>query len=107
MTNAASDRLTRLQAVMRASGIDVLAVVPGANMRYLAGLEIHLSERIAVAFFPATGTPAMVLPTLETPRAQAQAPFPISFYPWDDADGAAGALSRCAAEIGLAGRRIG
>src|SRR5215213_8971133 len=107
MTNAASDRLTRLQAVMRASGIDVLAVVPGANMRYLAGLEIHSSERIAVAFFPATGTPAMVLPALETPRAQAQAAFPIRFYPWDDADGSDGALSRCVAELGLAGPQVG
>jgi len=92
---------------MRAAGIDVLAVVPGANMRYLAGLEIHSSERVAIAFFPAEGQPAMVLPTLETPRAQAQAPFPITFYPWDDADGAAGALSRCVAELGLAGRRLG
>src|SRR5690349_24332103 len=90
-----TDRLLTLQSAMRASGIDVLAVVPGANMRYLAGLEIHLSERFAVAFIPAAGTPAMVLPALETPRAQAQARFPISFYPWDDADGPASALSRC------------
>jgi Xaa-Pro dipeptidase len=92
---------------MRAAGIDALAVVPGANMRYLAGLEIHLSERLAIAFFPANGTPAMVLPTLETPRAQAQAPFPITFYPWDDADGSANALSRCVSELGLAGKRVG
>jgi Xaa-Pro dipeptidase len=92
---------------MRAAGIDALAVVPGANMRYLAGLEIHLSERLAIAFFPANGTPAMVLPTLETPRAQAQAPFPITFYPWDDADGPANALSRCVSELGLAGKRVG
>jgi Xaa-Pro dipeptidase len=107
MTNAASDRLTRLQTAMRAASIDVLAVVPGANMRYLTGLEIHSSERIAVAFFPANGTPAMVLPALETPRAQAQAPFPITFYPWDDADGPTGALGRCVADLGLAGKQIG
>ena len=83
-----TERLAKLQSAMRAAGIDVVAVVPGANMRYLAGLEIHSSERMAVAFFPAAGTPAMVLPALETPRAQAQARFPITFYPWDDADGA-------------------
>jgi Xaa-Pro dipeptidase len=107
MINAASDRLTRLRAAMRPAGIDVLAVVPGANMRYLAGLDIHMNERLAVAFFPADGKPAMVLPTLETPRAKAQARFPITFYSWDDADGPAGALSRCVAELGLAGRQIG
>jgi Xaa-Pro dipeptidase len=107
MIDPASDRLTRLRAAMRSAGIDVLAVVPGANMRYLAGLEIHMNERIAVAFFPAAGMPAMVLPTLETPRAKAQARFPITFYSWDDADGPTGALSRCVAELGLAGQRIG
>jgi Xaa-Pro dipeptidase len=101
------ERLATLQSAMRPAGIDVLAVAPGANMRYLAGLEIHMNERIAVAFFPADGQPAMVLPTLETPRAKAQARFPITFYSWDDADGPAGALSRCVAELGLAGRRIG
>src|SRR4051794_11071552 len=107
MSDPASDRLTRLRAAMRPAGIDVLSVVPGANMRYLAGLEIHMNERIAVAFFPADGTPAMVLPTLETPRAKAQAPFPMTFYSWDDAEGPAGALSRCMADLGLAGKRIG
>src|SRR3954470_23227721 len=102
-----TERLAKLQAAMRAAGIDVLAVVPGANMRYLAGLAIHSSERIAVAFFPAAGTPAMVLPALETPRAQAQAPFSINFYPWDDAAGPAGALSRCVADLGLVGKQLG
>jgi len=102
-----TERLAKLQSAMRPAGIDVLAVVPGANMRYLAGLEIHSSERVAVAFFPADGTPAMVLPALETPRAQSQARFPITFYPWDDADGSAGTLSRCVADLRLAGQRIG
>lgn len=109
MTNQPPDRLTRLRAAMRSAGIDVLAVVPGANMRYLPGLEIHMSERIGVAFIPANqnATSAMILPTLETPRAKAQARFPITFYSWDDADGPADALRRCVAELGLAGKRIG
>jgi len=96
MTNQPPDRLTRLRAAMRPAGIDVLAVVPGANMRYLPGLEIHMNERIGVAFIAAdqNATSAMVLPTLETPRAKAQARFPITFYSWDDADGPADALGR-------------
>jgi Xaa-Pro dipeptidase len=107
MTNPSSDRLSRLRAAMHPAGFDVVAVVPGANMRYLAGLGIHMNERLAVAFFPAEGQPAMVLPTLEAPRARSQARFPIDFYPWDDAEGPVGALSRCVAELGLAGQRIG
>jgi Xaa-Pro aminopeptidase len=107
MTHSSSDRLSRLRAAMRPAGAEVVAVVPGANMRYLAGLEIHMSERLAVAFFPADGQPAMVLPALEAPRARAQARFPISFYTWDDTEGPAGALNRCAAELGLARKRLG
>jgi Xaa-Pro dipeptidase len=107
MSDPASDRLSRLRAAMRPAGVDVVAVVPGANMRYLAGLEIHLSERLALAFIPAEGQPAMVLPTLETPRARSQARFPISFYSWDDTQGPFGALSRCVADLGLAGKQAG
>ena len=62
-------RLAKLQAAMRPAGVDVLAVVPGANMRYLTGLEIHSSERIAIAFFSVAGTPAMVLPDAAAPGA--------------------------------------
>src|SRR5260221_3952965 len=76
-------------------------------MRCVAGLETNMNERIAVAFFPAAGTPAMVLPTLETPRAKAQARFPMTFYAWDDADGPAGALRRCAANLGMGRQRSG
>jgi Xaa-Pro aminopeptidase len=107
MTNSSSDRLARLQAAMRAAGVDAVALVPGANLRYLAGLDMHTSERLSVAFFPAAGQPGMVLPALETPRARAQAPFAISFYPWDDAAGPSDALARCATELGLDGRRLG
>jgi Xaa-Pro dipeptidase len=107
MTSNASDRLTRLQAAMRAAGVDAVAVVPGANLRYLAGLDMHMSERLAVAFFPAAGQAAMALPALEAPRAQGQARFPIQFYPWDDAAGPYGALRQCLAGLGLDGRRLG
>jgi Xaa-Pro dipeptidase len=101
------DRLARLRDAMAAHGVDAVAVVPGANLRYLAGLDLHMNERLAVAFFPTTGQPAMVLPALEAPRAQAQARFPIRFYTWDDEAGPYDALRRCAADLSLDGARIG
>ena len=102
-----TDRITRLLAALPARNVEVLAVVPGANLRYLAGLDMHTSERLAVAFFPSAGHPAMVLPALEAPRAEAQARVPLRFYPWSDDEGPYGALRRCAADLGLAGRRVG
>ncbi len=102
-----TSRIERLTAALQQGGMDVLAVGPGPNMRYLAGLDIHMNERVAIAFFPAEGTPAMVLPALEQPRAEAQARFPIRFYPWTDSEGPQGALHRIAADMGLDGKRLG
>ena len=102
-----TSRIERLAAALRQGGMDALAVVPGANLRYLAGLDMHMNERLTVAFFPAEGQPAMVLPALEQPRAQAQARFPIRFYPWTDSEGPQGALQRAVDDLGLDGRRLG
>lgn len=102
-----TSRIERLAAALKQGGMDALAVVPGANLRYLAGLDMHMNERLTVAFFPAEGQPAMVLPALEQPRAQAQASFPIRFYPWTDSEGPQGALQRAADDLGLDGKRLG
>src|SRR5690349_15618080 len=107
MTNLGSERLDRLRAVMQSAGVSAIAVVPGANLQYLAGLDMHMNERLTVAFFPASGTPAMVLPALEAPRAQAQARFPIRFYPWQDDTGPQAALRQAAADLQLDGSRLG
>ena len=107
MTDSMADRLARLRDAAAAHGLAAVAVVPGANLRYLAGLDLHMNERLTVAFFPAAGQPAMVLPALEAPRAQAQARGPMLFYTWDDAAGPYDALRRCAADLRLDGARVG
>src|SRR6476659_447029 len=96
-----TDRLYRLRDAMSAHDVATVAVVPGANLRYLAGLDMHMNERLTVAFFPAEGSPAIVLPALEAPRAQAQARAPLRFYTWDDAEGPYEALRRCTTDLGL------
>ncbi|GAB4214983.1 MAG: aminopeptidase P family protein [Roseiflexaceae bacterium] len=102
-----SDRQTRLRAALRQGGMHAVAVVPGANLRYLAGLDLHMNERLTVAFFPVEGSPAMVLPKLEQPRAETQVSAPLRFYPWDDSEGPVAALARCVADLGLGGRTLG
>ncbi|MFN8569270.1 MAG: aminopeptidase P family N-terminal domain-containing protein [Kouleothrix sp.] len=87
--------------------MDALALVPGANLLYLAGLDLHMNERFTVAFFPAEGQPAMVLPALEQPRAQAQARFPLRFYPWNDGAGPAAALRWPSPTLGSTARAWG
>lgn len=102
-----SERIEKLAAALTANKLAAMAIVPGANLQYLAGLDMHRSERLTVALFPANGQPAMVIPSLEQPRAQAQATVPITFYPWHDSDGPYDALRRCLEDLGLHGQRIG
>jgi Xaa-Pro dipeptidase len=102
-----SKRLDALSASLKANGLAATAVVPGANLLYLAGLDMHRSERLTVTFFTAEGDVGMVIPTLEAPRARAQAKFPIKFYTWDDAEGPYNALRNCLTEMNLTGSKIG
>jgi Xaa-Pro dipeptidase len=100
-------RRDKLVEALQQAGMAAAAVVPGANLRYLAGLDMHMSERVSVAFVTATGEAAMVLPQLEAPRAEAQAAIPLRFYPWTDEEGPADALRRCLADLGLDHGQIG
>ena len=80
-------RIRALQELQRAQGMDCVALVPGANLRYFTGLAGHLSERPLVAFFPASGGPAVALPALEVPGARALLPDDVQLLPYSDEEG--------------------
>lgn len=101
-------RIHRLAQAARVKGMDALALMPGANLHYLTGLSLHLSERVALALVPTDGRDmALVLPALEQPRAQSEfaGGVPVQWFPWGDDEGPINALRRAAA--GLIGRTIG
>ncbi|NWG18815.1 MAG: aminopeptidase P family protein [Chloroflexi bacterium] len=102
-----TERLTCARAVMRHHGLDALAVVPGSNLRYLAGLELQTRLRLTLMLVPLDGQPALVLPAMEQARAMAASPIDLRYYPWSDADGPDGALARAVNDAGLAGSTIG
>ena len=102
-----TDRIARLQEAMRAAGLDALAIACGANMFYLTGLDFHTKLRLTLALIPASGQPALVLPQMEAGRATELARAPLRLYPWGDAEGPGEALRQAAADLGLAGRRVG
>lgn len=107
MNNTYEQRLKELRRAQRESAMGLLAVVPGANLRYLTGLEMHLSERITMALFPIDGQPLLVLPALEAPRAEAHLLTEASFYPYTDEEGPDGAFERAAGDLGLKAKAIG
>jgi Xaa-Pro aminopeptidase len=91
---------------MTAQHIDVAVFVPGSNLRYLSGIGFSTKLRLACLIVPLEGTPAIVLPTMEAPRAQAQAQFPLTVYGWDDDAGPAHAVATAFATLGIRGGTI-
>jgi len=71
---------------MRQRNIDAVAVVPSANLYYLTGLRMHLSERVILALIPSEGDVHFIVPTLEVPRVEARVTVPLTIHAWSDAE---------------------
>jgi Xaa-Pro dipeptidase len=102
--NKRLEALSRLQAANR---LDCVALVPGANLRYFTGLEMQLSERPTVAFFPAGKPPAVLLPELEAPAARLRLGDQVRLLTYRDEQGHADAFFQVSEELELAGSVIG
>jgi Xaa-Pro dipeptidase len=83
--------------------LDAIALIPGANLQYVTGLDFHLMERPLVVFFVPGADPAAVVPALEADRL-AKTGIPCRVFPWSDTDGYEGAFQAAAAALKLRGR---
>lgn len=63
--------LDRAADAMRAAGVDALLLGPGADLRYLTGYHALPLERLTLLVARADGAHALVVPSLERPRAEA------------------------------------
>jgi Xaa-Pro dipeptidase len=97
-------RLWKLAQAQEQSHVDLVAIVPGANLRYLTRLEMSTSERVTLALFPLGSQPVFVLPELETPRARARLDVEASFYSYGDQEGPGPAIQRAATDLRLEGK---
>lgn len=100
-------RLAKLQGLIRQNNLTAMAIVPGANLFYLTGLPFQTASRPMILIVPAEGTPGLIIPSLEVPRAEGRTPFPITFFPYTDAEGYAVGYAAASAALRLAGGRIG
>ncbi len=107
MKKTYASRLRDLARAQQDDHVDLVAIVPGANLRYLTGLQMHTSERITLALFPVDRQPLFVLPVLEAPRAQASLGIEASFYTYTDDQGPGPAFQEAASELDLQGKIIG
>ena len=101
-----SVRFEKLFEIMRQARMDVVALVPGPNFRYLTGAVHFLLERPIVLFIALDHEPVAVIPTLEIPLFERH-PRPAQLFPYTDADGCESAFRAALQEIGASGCRIG
>jgi Xaa-Pro dipeptidase len=106
MNNIYKQRLNRLEHLLKEAQVDLLAIVPGANLRYLTGLEMHPSERISMALLPTMEQPLLLVPELEAARAQASIQVQPTLYTYTDQEGPGRAFERVASKLQLEAKTI-
>ncbi len=100
-------RVAALRELMAAHQLQAVALVPGANLLYLTGLDTFLSERPIVVLLPLEGTAALVVPAFEVERLQSALGFQTRPYPYTDEEGHTGAFRAACHDQKLAGARLG
>lgn len=71
MANPHASRLVRTRTAMAQTGVDVLLLGPGANLRWLTGYHALPLERLTLLIVPVEGEVALLVPALERARAAA------------------------------------
>ena len=79
-------RLEKLRSIMRNAGLDIVALIPGATIRYLTGGVHYVMERPIVLFVPLDEQPVAVIPQLEVPLFKAKQ-IDLRIVSWTDAEG--------------------
>ncbi|WP_211262488.1 M24 family metallopeptidase [Nitriliruptor alkaliphilus] len=87
MPDPTTDRLERLRAAMRTRGVDALLVGPSADLRYLVGYHALPLERLTMLVVPVDGPASLIVPELETARAEASgATHHADLVTWGETD---------------------
>jgi len=102
-----TSRVQALKRLQQANGVECVALVPGANLRYFTGLTMQLSERPTVAFIPAQGPLSLLLPALEVAAAKIHLPESAQLFSYRDEEGHELAFMRVAEALALVGKPIG
>jgi Xaa-Pro dipeptidase len=96
----------RIDKLMAIGGVDAVAIVPGTNMHYFTGLDVHLSERPIVALFTQDGV-SVIIPQLEAQKVTARTDMEARLFVWNDEEGYQGAFARALHDLGLHGKTLG
>lgn len=104
MTN--NPRWNKLYDIMRRAKLDILALIPGPNHRYLTQAVHFVMERPIVMFIPLDEQPIAVIPELEIPLFERH-PIPSRIFSWTDAEGYESAFAAALDVLQTRGKTIG
>ena len=83
-----TERLTAVADAVRATGLDVLLLTPGPDLRYVTGYDAKQLERLTCLAIPAdpARSPFLVVPALELKAAQASpaGQLDLELVPWGE-----------------------
>src|SRR5271154_2860302 len=81
-------RLDQVRVAVGAAGFDAVLLTPGPDLRYVIGYDAKQLERLTCLAVPAEGDPALFVPRLELPAAQASpaGPLGLEMIPWEETD---------------------
>jgi len=99
-------RIDKLYGIMREAGLDLIALIPGPNHRYLTNAEHYVLERPIVTFYRPDEKPIAVIPELEIPLFERH-PTPAELISYTDAEGYAGAFRAALDRLSARGKTIG
>jgi Xaa-Pro aminopeptidase len=91
-------RVARLQASLAGADVDIVAVAPSDNLRYLLGFAPMYDER-ACMLLVSRGAVSMLMPSLNAEQARSEAPE-VELITWPDDEGPGQALARVIAAVG-------
>jgi Xaa-Pro aminopeptidase len=79
-------RLELVRDSVRHAGLDAVLLTPGPDLRYVTGYDAKQLERLTCLAVPAHGDPALFVPRLELPAAQASpaGSLGLQILPWEE-----------------------
>jgi Xaa-Pro aminopeptidase len=103
------ERVHAARDIAAESGVDLLVLTPGSDLRYLSGYHAHAMERLTALVVPRRGEPFLVVPRLEAPMVDASpaGALGLELLAWDETDDPFALLARTAtARLGSAPTRV-
>jgi Xaa-Pro aminopeptidase len=100
-------RLSAAATAAATAGFDALLIGVGADLRYLIGYNAHESERLTLLVVPRQGPPAIVVPLLEKPAAEAGSRVSLRIETWTETERPEEVVARLVHQAAASPSRLG